>query len=684
MISPRMAALAACYFVATHTVSAQSRLDTVRVVDRAARKTYGASSSRTATRTDTPLLNTPQAVSVVTGALIADQAMQGMADVVRYVPGISVGLGEGHRDQPTIRGQSTTADFFMNGVRDDAQYQRDLYNVDRVEALKGANAMTFGRGGGGGVINRVMKTAGWSPLASATLEGGTFGHGRVAIDANQPLGARAAARLNLMSERTTGFRDYGRLERTGVNPTGTFLLGSATVVRLGYEHFVDDRLLDRGIPSSGGAPAATRRETFFGDPDLNRARLDADNGSVAVEHAAGPFTLRNTTQLAASDKFYQNVYPSGAAGTTVNLAAYNNRHTRRNAFNQTDLVATLGVHTLLVGAELGQQGTDNFRNTGYFGAVTTLAVPTASPSVVTGAVFRQSATDANNRVDVSTRSVYVQDQVALGPYVQAVAGVRSERFTIRYHNNRAAQELARTDNTLSPRVGLVVKPVTQASLYASWSVSNLPSSGDQFSSLSATTAALEPERFVNRELGAKWDVGPSLSLNAALFQLDRTNSTAVDPSDISKVVQTGAQRSTGAEVGVTGDVTSRWQLAGGWAHQRAEIRSATTAARAGATVPLVPRTTLSLWNKVQLVPALGVGLGVIHQSRMYAAVDNTVTLPAFTRTDAAMFYAVNRVTRVQLNVENLFGTSYFASAHGNNNIMPGAPRTLRLSLGLGR
>jgi catecholate siderophore receptor len=646
------------------------------------RRGYETGHSRTATKTDLPLLNTPQAVSVVTKTLIADQAMQNMGDVVRYVPGITMGLGEGHRDQPTIRGQSTTADFFVNGVRDDAQYQRDLYNVERVEALKGANAMTFGRGGGGGVINRVMKSAGWSPLATATLEGGSFAHRRLAVDANQPLGSRAAVRLNAMNERTTGFRDFGRLERTAVNPTASLLFGSATLVNLGYEHVDDDRLVDRGIPS--GASSANRA-TFFGDPSVNRATLAAHNGSVAIEHVAGPLTIRNTSQYATSAKFYQNAYAASAVnGQNVNLAAYNNRHDRRNTFNQTDLIAKLGAHTLLLGGELGWQGTDNFRNTGYFGSATTLSVPVAQPSVVTGVAFRQSATDANNIARVATRSLYVQDQVALGSHVQATAGVRADRFAIDFHNNRNAQDLARTDNSISPRLGLVVKPASQASLYATWSVSNLPSSGDQFSSLTATTATLEPERFTNREVGAKWDVVPSLSLTAAAFQLDRTNSTAQDPADASRVVQTGAQRSTGIELGLAGDVTDRWQLAGGWARQRAEIRSATTSAKAGATVPLVPRTSLSLWNKVQLVEQLGAGLGVVHQTRMYAAVDNSVTLPAFTRVDGALFVTLNRITRIQLNVEKVFDANYFASAQGNNNIMPGAPRTCRLSLGLGR
>jgi catecholate siderophore receptor len=227
---------------------------------------------------------------------------------------------------------------------------------------------------------------------------------------------------------------------------------------------------------------------------------------------------------------------------------------------------------------------------------------------------------------------------------------------------------------------LIFKPADRASLYASYSVSHLPSAGDQFSSLSATTQSLEPERFTNREIGAKWDVTPTLSVTGAAFRLDRTNSAAHDPADATRMVQTGAQRTTGYELGVNGDVTGRWQVAGGYAVQRAVLLSATTSGAAGATAPLVPHHTVSLWNRVQVTPAVGAGLGVVHQTRMYAAIDNSVVIPAFTRIDAGVFLPLSGQSRLQLNVENLLDTSYYATAQGNNNIMPGAPRTVRLSV----
>ncbi|GLC28231.1 TonB-dependent siderophore receptor [Roseisolibacter agri] len=664
---------------------------------------YGARQTTSATRTETPLRDTPQAVTVVTRELMDDQAMQGMADVVRYVPGVTMSLGEGHRDQPTIRGNSTTADFFVDGVRDDAQYLRDLYNVDRVEALKGPNAMTFGRGGGGGVVNRVLREAQWVPTRSLTLAGGSFAHRRGTLDVGQGVGPLAAARVTGMAERSGGFREAARVERYGVNPTLALAAGARTTVRLGYEYFRDDRRVDRGVPSFQGRPAVAARTTFFGNPAVNEAWANVHAVGATVEHqGTRGITVRNRTRAADYDKFYQNSYPGAvnAAGTQVALTAYNNTIRRRNLYNQTDLTGTLSTgavrHTVLVGAEVGGSRTDQFRTTGYFAdgtangttnGTTSLSVPLSAPTISTPVTFRQSATDADGRATTGTAAVYAQNQIALSPQWQAVLGLRYERFGIVYRNKRTGQELARTDRVWSPRAGLVFTPVTPLSVYGGYGVSYLPSAGDQFTALTATSQTLTPERFRNRELGVKWEAGPALALSGALYRLDRTNTAAPDPTDPARTVQTGAQRTTGYEVGVSGNVTRGWQIAGGYAWQRATLTSTTAAARAGATVPLVPRAAVSVWNRYQIARPLGLGLGVVHQTAMYAAVDNTVRLPGFTRVDAAAFVSLAPLVPrlgAQVNVENLFDRYYVGTAFSNNNLMPGAPRTVRVALTMGR
>lgn len=230
------------------------KLDPVVVKDSISHKRgYIAASTRSATKTNTLLRDIPQSITIVTKQLIKDQSMQSMADAVRYVPGITMGQGEGNRDQPTIRGNNTTADFYVNGVRDDVQYFRDLYNSERIEALKGSNAMVFGRGGAGGVINRVTKEAQWNPIRELTFEGGSHTHRRTSVDIGQGVTEKIAARINGMYENSGLYRNAVDLERYGINPTVTLAAGVQTTVKVGYEFFKDYRTADRGIPSFLGS-----------------------------------------------------------------------------------------------------------------------------------------------------------------------------------------------------------------------------------------------------------------------------------------------------------------------------------------------------------------------------------------------------------------------------------------------
>ncbi|HEX7315987.1 MAG TPA: TonB-dependent siderophore receptor [Pyrinomonadaceae bacterium] len=640
-----------------------------------------------ATKTTTVLRDVPQSVAVVAKEQVNDQQMQSISDVVLYTPGLMAQQGEGNRDQVVIRGQSTSADFFLNGVRDDVQYYRDLYNLERLETLKGPNALIFGRGGGGGVINRVTKEANFSPSRELILTGGSFYNRRVSGDINQPISDHVAFRLNGVYENSDSYRDFVNLNRTAFNPTFTITPDERTRITVGYEFARDRRTADRGVTSFQGRPADVPSETFYGNPDDSRVRSNVNILSGTFERQFGRLNLRNRTTYGDYDRLYQNYVPgaTNAARTLVALTAYNNATTRKNLFSQTDLtyIASTGRvrHTLVGGFELGRQLTDNFRNTGFFNNTSTsIQVPFDNPVTNVPVTFRQSATDADNHVKTNLAAGYLQDQMELSRYVQLVVGLRYDYFDLRFHNNRNGDDLRRIDNLVSPRVGLVIKPVDRLSLYGSYSVSHLPSSGDQFSSLTTVTQQVKPERFSNYELGAKWDVRRYLSLTTAVYRLDRTNTRSVDPNNPTVIIQTGSQRTNGFEVGLSGAVTRDWSVAGGYAYQDAFITSATAAAARGQQVGQVPHHTFSLWNKYQFNPRLGAGLGVISRSDSFVAVDNTVVLPGFTRADAAVYYSFNEQWRLQGNVENLFDNGYFINAHSNTNITPGSPRALRVAL----
>ncbi len=661
------------------------RSDSVTVTDQLG---YDVEATSTATKTPTLVLDIPQSISLISSELIRDQAMLSMADVVRYIPGITSAQGEGNRDQLVIRGNNTSANFFVDGIRDDVQYYRDLYNVDRVEVLKGADAMIFGRGAGGGVVNRVIKSASATPVRELTFEGGSFDQRRATADFDQPLSSAFDFRLNGMYENSGSFRDHVTLERYGINPTLAINLLPRTPIKLSYEYFRDRRVADRGVPSFLGRPVDSDISTFFGNPYNSHVDASVQSFDASVDHefTAGRL-LRDQIRFADYHKFYQNSFAGAVSpdGLSDTLSAYNHRLPRRNFFNQTDYIQLLSTgrkkHTILIGSEQGRQNSDQFRNTGYFnGSLSSLVVPLQNPTITTPLTFSQAPSDANNYTHTNLAAVYIQDQVQLSKHFLALAGIRYDLFDLTYHDNRSGSTLGRTDNLASPRAGIVYKPIDTVSLYASYGVSYLPSSGDQFLTLTITSQNLKPEKFSNYEAGAKWDFNRRLSLSTAWYRLDRTNTAAPDPADPTRTVLTGSQRTSGYEFSFNGKLTSAWQTVGGYGYQNAYITSTTSAAQAGARVPLVPRNTASLWNNYRILPRWGVGLGLVNQASMFAAIDDSVLLPTYTRVDAATYITLTEYLRFQANIENLLDKTYYPTANSNNNISPGAPRSFRLSL----
>jgi catecholate siderophore receptor len=705
-MSIRYASLAAISFaLAAPALAAEAELEELAAADDATdqsivvtgqRIEYGAQEICTATRTCTDVEDVPQSISVISESQIEDQALRSIADVLMYVPGATPGTGEGNRDQITLRGNNTTADFFVNGIRDDVQYFRDLYNAERIEVLRGPNAMIFGRGGGGGVVNRVTKRSGFRPYREFAVQGDSEGGVRLTGDLDQPLGESLGLRLNGVYENGESFRRGVELERYGVNPVLGASFGD-TRIDLSYEYFHDRRTADRGIPSSGGRPLKGADRIFFGDPEDSFADVDVHLAGFAVEHDfGGGLTLRNRSQYGHYDKAYQNIYPTGpvAANGNVRLAAYRDTTLRRNLFSQTDLVwdSELGGldQTLLLGFEIGRQDSEQRRLNGFFQPTdaASVNVPAGSPTLDADLIFRPVNTNAqrtpSNWIDAeaSILAFYAQEQLRFGESVEIVAGLRYDRFELDLTNLNNGAVFSRTDDLFSPRLGLIVKPVPELSLYASYGRSYLPSSGDQFASLDLTSEALKPERFDNYEIGAKWEPVDGLLATFAVYQLDRTNSRAPGATP-GTVVLTGKQRSRGIELGLERNVTDRWQVSAGYALQDAEIRSRTqdcNPATATCKVPLVPRHQFSVWNRYNLDKTLGFGLGIIAASKSFASLGNQVTLPSYARVDAAVFYELSDGIEAQVNVENLFGADYFPTAHNDNNIAPGAPTTARATL----
>lgn len=650
---------------------------------------YVAQDIVTATKTDTPILDVPQTIHVVTREQLDDQAQYSLGEVLRYVPGTTVGQGEGNRDQITLRGQNTTADFFLDGVRDDVQYYRGLYNVERVEILKGPYALIFGRGGGGGIINRVQKT----PIADETFGAArasitSFGGWDLSADLNAPLGDKAAVRINATYEKMESDRRFVDGERYAWNPYLAVDLSEDWKLGLSYEYANDDRVPDRGVPSiatAAGQPNTPVRgydRLFFGVPGVNRTTLEAHIAKLRLDgQLADNLKFTSTLLYGDYDKLYVNVYANSAvsASNTVTLDAYSDPTKRENLIGQANLIWDVETgaldHKLLFGVEYGDQQTRNMRFNRTFSPGTTFNLNNPVYPTVTF-----TTPSRNTASDVEFFSAYLQDQIGIGDHFDIVVGLRYDHFQIDGIDFIPAvdRRFARSDDKISPRFGLIWKPQENISIYSSFSRSFLPRSGDQFISLTTTQENLAPEKFTNYELGAKWDIQPNLNVTAALFQLDRSNATTPDPANPLTSINVGKTRTKGLELALTGRVLPDWQVSAGYTWQDGTLRG-NDSVRLGQ----LPKHQFSLWNRYDVSDVFGVGLGVVHQSSQFAAIRTSATttkLPSFTRVDAALFFDVSEKVQLQANVENLFDTDYFADAHNNNNITPGAPINGRVTV----
>ena len=476
-------------------------------------------------------------------------------------------------------------------------------------------------------------------------------------------------------------------------------------MQLAYEYVRDNRVVDRGIPSAFAGTIATPagpltgfRDVFIGVRGVNEAQFEAHMVRLRTEAKLTDALTFSTQALYGDyDKGYSNAYavtPVGTSptGLTVGIEAYRDLIKRKSFIVQSNLewrVATGGIdHIILFGAEYTGQDSVSERINGFFDPLIGSAanrkrtVPLARPVVIPPVFFIAGPAGNGNRL-VATKlkqvSFYVQDQIALGDQIDLIAGLRYDRFDLGFTNDFSGEKFVRVDNLWSPRVGLVFKPVPQASLYVSYSKSFLPQSGDQFLSLDAKLALLEPETFDNYEIGAKWDIRPNLTATLAVYQLDRSNTRSAG-AVAGTFVLTGQQRTRGVELGLTGRITPQWQTSLGYGYTDAMITQNTAAAPAGRRVAQVPRHQFSLWNRYDVSERFGVGVGLYHQARQFATISNVTELPAYTRVDAALFVKLTDRIEAQLNVENVTDATYFPVAHNDNNISTGAPINARLTV----
>ena len=654
-----------------------------------------------------PILDVPQSVSIVTDDDIRNQGFRQIGDLVRYTPGVNTSQGEGHRDAVVFRGVRSTADFFQDGVRDDVQYYRSLYNVEQVEIIKGANALLFGRGGTGGLINRVSKTAQLGERFGVLDTGAdSFGGADVALDGNIEVSDNIAFRLNFHADSLANHRKIFHGDRVGVNPTMKFKVDSATTIDLSYEYADHERFIDRGIPTANGEPIEALKDFVIGTSDLNRTTLEANILKGSLIHNYSDNGKLNFS-VTANDfrKMYKNIYASGYAAPVVTLDGYLDETTRESTIISLSNVNEFDRGTLAVGLEIVDTENTNFRYNTYWSTTKddnekfTLTSSSANPINFnrnsSGAVtYVDYSSDLSNKsaTDIEVTSIFLTGNIDLSDQWQMVLGARYDDVSVKIKQFGKTEDsedrgqldpskdetLGRDDSLVSPRLGLIYKPQENMSLYLSYSESFQPRSDEQFKTFNNSGCLsgvkdgcekFDPDVFENTEIGFKYDMDNGLSLALSYFDMEQMRATG-DGTENTEVRNLAID---GFEFSLNGQVNDNNAIRFGLSSVDAEKNEAGDKARE------IPELTYSLWYTHQANDIFGISFGLTYQDESLINKSDGPKLPDYTRLDMGMSITPNDIDTVRINIENLGNETYFPHSHSDHQASVGEDMNLRVS-----
>ncbi len=711
-------------------------------------------------------LDNPQTVTVVPRGVIEAQNLLSLRDILSTVPGITFGAGEGgggFGDSINLRGYSANNDITVDNVRDSAQYTRsDPFNLEQIEVTNGANSVYSGAGSVGGTINIVSKrpTARNSTVVSGGV--GTENYWRGTVDANHVVGDNVAVRLNAMVHRNDApGRDVEEFKRWGIAPSITVGLNGPTQFTAMYFHQEDRNLPTYGVPFyNGRAVPGVDPENYYGYSNVDKQDSDVDILTGIIDHDfGGGLKLRNlsryqkVTQLTVVDPpqgtyclangqkpvaWSQSTTATNITGYTACLATdpapgfYQPSGPRGNLrdtentllYNQTDLTwdGELGgmQHTVVFGVAFLDEDfhldTGNVFRTATGATVALPPMNIANPNnTYTGPInfIQASAQDGDRR----NQAVYLFDNIVINEQWSINGGVRWEHNEGSNSTDTYSTVVGPTlgtvtpgpsfkvdDNLLTYRIGVVYKPVPNASLYVSYANSETPSQATVNGSGAcvAATCTVDPEQSENIEIGGKWDIQGRLSLTAAIFRNERTNYRVAsnDPQQPDQQLD-GSARVQGVTLGASGRITDAWSVFANYTYLKSKVLQGVDDVFAaqgrdftrGDDLLQVPDHAFSLFTTYDLPHDIQVGYGVTYQGEYYLTQHALVTgATTAIRTTIprvkAQDYFVHRATvawspteqlELRLNVNNLFDKEYYTRVRNNGWAMPGDRRNATLT-----
>lgn len=658
-------------------------------------KGYHATRSASATRTDTAIHETPQSISVVSRDVVEDLGATRLQDALDYAGGVGRANNFGGQGLTTftVRG-FTTGEFYRNGFPINRGYPNmpDANTIERLEVLRGPATMLYGRGDPGGTFNVVSK----QPLAERTVTLGSQvsdqGMRRGTLDASGPLDeeGRLAYRLNVIGEGGDTFRDHVETERYGVAPVVSWQVNDTTRLTFEGDFMRNNHPLDRGLTHYAGQRGTASRDTFFGEKDAGKLHNDNNMLQVRFEHMLNDdWTLAGGTQWLDGTLQGNAIEGNGIAADGRTLGRnFNYRKLewtdRDTQLNLTGHFSTGGFeHTLLTGIEYEDYDYQSIiqRSSGAVGAY---------PIDIFDPVYGQprpalTRTPTDDQENLKTFGVFVQDQVALTERLKLLAGARFERFEHQYEsfvpqNPPGSRNWDVTDSAVTPRLGMIYDLTDTVAVYANTARSFKPNNG-----ASRAGGGFKPEEGKSYEMGIKWEaLDRQLSVDAAVYQIEKRNVLTTDPVDSTFSVAAGEVRSRGFDLNVAGNLTPQWRVIGGYAYVDAEVTKDINIP-SGTRLLNVPKNTFSLLNVYEFqdggLKGLGLGLGAKYvDERAGQTSANAFSMDSYTVVDLLGYYKVNERIRLNLDLKNLFDADYEEGAFGNVYAYPGAPRTVQAGI----
>lgn len=686
------------------------------------------------------ILDTPQSINVVPAEVIKEQGLNNLQDALKNVPGITLNAGEGgtHGDLVNLRGFPAGDDYYMDGLRDTGLYDRDVFDIESLEVLKGPASTLFGRGSTGGVVNQVTKEAQLYPIADLSVTGGTNSQIRATADVNYLLGDTSALRLNLMGQRNNvEDRPFTRNQRWGAAPSFSYGAGTDTRFTLKYLHQQEDNIPDFGIPFLFDKPAPVARDTFYGLPSDDRFKTDVEVVTGRIEHdfsdwltfsdtarfgsywfdarmTAPTYGSANCFTDSSSPYYYAGATLCSAVAKPVPVTLYNplypvlgtpveriwverdrpsSKGVVTTLMNAADLTAKFATgslsHTLVSGVEADSESASLVRYANQNTAI--LPTPLLDPDPYEAFPGTQTTVRQTPVTRTKTLGVFVNDTVDITPQWTLTAALRFDHFSAVYDQPVGTpSHFSHVDNIVSPRAALVYKPTPETSVYFSYGTSFNPSAENL--SLAAGNKDLGPEKDRTFELGAKAQLlSGTLSLTAAVFNTEMTNARISDPLNPGLQLLAGTERVNGFEIGAQGHIAENWDLLFGYTYL-----DPTAVGLAGpgvhGPIPNTAHNQINLWSSYTIDDRFRIGGGLNYMSRVSAGTDNATVpgsitvahVPGHVSFDMMAAYAIDRRYSVQLNGYNLADEYYFVNSYftrpGENHTVPAAGRTFLLTL----